>query len=246
MKCIFDIGMFDGADTAYYLEMGYRVVAVEANPSLVQAAAVKFKEHIDAGRLVIVEAAISADGGPVELQLASADLGSSSIFADRISNKRPAGAHLANGVTVKGLFDSHGVPEFIKVDIEGADRFCILQLTPETCPKYVSFEFGNDGEELIEHLRGVGCQRFKLINQISFRELSNIDNLPDRLAARAMLWMGYREPRLIRRAGRYFVSGHSSGPVPWLSDGQWKSGEAFLAEIRSSKLRGWNDVLATR
>jgi hypothetical protein len=30
VKTVFDIGMYDGTDTAYYLESGYRVVAVEA------------------------------------------------------------------------------------------------------------------------------------------------------------------------------------------------------------------------
>ena len=38
METVFDVGMFDGADTAYYLESGYRVVSVEANPVLVQRA----------------------------------------------------------------------------------------------------------------------------------------------------------------------------------------------------------------
>jgi len=31
---VFDIGMHNGDDTAYYLARGYRVVAVEANPSM--------------------------------------------------------------------------------------------------------------------------------------------------------------------------------------------------------------------
>jgi hypothetical protein len=34
MRTIFDIGMYDGAESAYYLQSGYRVVAVEANPEL--------------------------------------------------------------------------------------------------------------------------------------------------------------------------------------------------------------------
>ena len=34
---IYDVGMHNGADTAFYLAKGFRVVAVEANPELVQA-----------------------------------------------------------------------------------------------------------------------------------------------------------------------------------------------------------------
>ena len=37
-KLIYDIGMFDGADTRYYLNKGYKVLAVEANPIVVKRA----------------------------------------------------------------------------------------------------------------------------------------------------------------------------------------------------------------
>jgi hypothetical protein len=33
---IYDVGMNDGNDTAYYLSRGFRVVAIEANPVLVE------------------------------------------------------------------------------------------------------------------------------------------------------------------------------------------------------------------
>ena len=34
-ELIYDVGMNTGDDTAYYLNRGYRVVAIEANPDLV-------------------------------------------------------------------------------------------------------------------------------------------------------------------------------------------------------------------
>ena len=37
-KLIFDIGMYDGSDTRYYLNEGFRVLAIEANPILVKRA----------------------------------------------------------------------------------------------------------------------------------------------------------------------------------------------------------------
>ena len=33
---IFDIGMNDGRDAAYYVSKGYRVVAIEADPTLAE------------------------------------------------------------------------------------------------------------------------------------------------------------------------------------------------------------------
>ena len=35
-KLVYDIGMNDGTDSAYYLRRGYSVVAVEANPILAE------------------------------------------------------------------------------------------------------------------------------------------------------------------------------------------------------------------
>ena len=37
-ELIFDIGMYDGSDTRYYLNEGFRVLAIEENPVLVKRA----------------------------------------------------------------------------------------------------------------------------------------------------------------------------------------------------------------
>ena len=68
---IFDIAFNNGDDTALYLAHGYAVVAVEANPALVEAGQNRFAAHIRSGRLKIVAKAIhrSAKGGrPLGLQ----------------------------------------------------------------------------------------------------------------------------------------------------------------------------------
>ena len=61
-KVIYDIGMHAGRDTEFYLKKGFKVIAVEANPILVEKAKAKFKDEINAGRLVIVDKAIAPDG----------------------------------------------------------------------------------------------------------------------------------------------------------------------------------------
>ncbi len=249
MQTVFDIGMFDGADTAYYLECGYRVVSVEANPELAEQAKQRFAAEMASGQWICVNAAISPDGKPVELNLVGHELGSSSLFSDRVASRRPTGTITVPGVTLDALFTLHSVPEYLKIDIEGADRLCILSLTAGARPKFVSFEVGEDVDELLVHLQKVGYTRFKVISQESFRELANQRSLIDRLAHRLMRYMGYKEPRLIRRAGRFFVTGHSSGPVPWQSDGQWQSCETARARLHAAKaagdLAGWYDIHAT-
>jgi len=59
-KLIFDIGMFDGDDTRYYLNKGYKVLAVEANTVLVKRAKeILFNEHINNGDLTILNFALT-------------------------------------------------------------------------------------------------------------------------------------------------------------------------------------------
>jgi FkbM family methyltransferase len=245
---IFDIGMFDGADTDYYLDSGHRVIAVEANPELVQAATVRFAGQIASGQLTCIHAALAERSGPIELYLSRSDLGSSSLFSQRVAHKTPAGSITVPGLSLADLTDAHGVPDYLKIDIEGADRICVLSLSATLRPKFVSFEIGDDLDELLGHLEGIGYKRFKVINQSSFRELANQTCLTDRAAHWLMRQLGYRDPRLIRRAGRFFVRGHSSGPVPWESDGRWYSLEATQARVRAAiaanDFQNWYDIHA--
>lgn len=50
---VFDVGLHNGSDTAYYLHRGYDVVAVEANPRFCALAERRFAPEIAAGRLEI-------------------------------------------------------------------------------------------------------------------------------------------------------------------------------------------------
>ncbi|MGH6678137.1 MAG: FkbM family methyltransferase [Bradyrhizobium sp.] len=249
MRTVFDIGMYDGADTAYYLQSGYRVVAVEANPELVQRATEKFAAEMAAGQMICVNAAISTSHDPVELVLSGADAGSNSIFGDRVAHRLPIGSITVPGMTMQDLLSGYDAPFYVKVDIEGADRLCVLSLTSENRPQYLSFEVGDDVEELIEHARTIGFGKFKIINQTSFRELANQKSLYDRIVQRLVRELGYTDCRQIRRAGRFFVSGHSSGPGPWESDGYWYSADKTLARWREAKTAGtlsaWYDIHAT-
>ena len=249
MLTVFDIGMFDGADTKYHLQNGFRVVAVEGNPDLVASAEKTLASYVSAGQLVCVNKAISADGEPVELVLSGADLGASSTQADRIASRWPIGKLKVAGTTMRQLIEEYGVPHFIKSDIEGADRFCVLGLAASTRPQYLSYEAGEDFDELLRYCREIGYSKFKIINQVSFRELANQRNFRDRLVLGITRRLGYAEFKRVKRAGRFFVSGHSAGPAPWCSDGAWRSADETLARWNRAKdagaLTAWYDVHAT-
>jgi hypothetical protein len=62
-RLVFDLGMNNGDDSAYYLLKGYEVVAAEANPTLVDQARVRFQKEIQAGLIVIEHVGIADQCG---------------------------------------------------------------------------------------------------------------------------------------------------------------------------------------
>jgi len=246
---IFDIGLFDGSDTSYYLDEGHTVLAVDASPSAISQATIRFADEIEAGRLVLVHAAIAAESGPVELHLSGVDPGSNSTFADKLGSRHRSGSVTVPGIPMSQLVLEHGVPDFMKVDIEGADRYCVLSLSKTLRPDYLSFEIGDDFVELLEHCESIGYTSFKVVQQTSFLELEYVEGFSERASRRLMLLLGYDQPRLVRRGGRFFVSAFSSGPLPWKTGGRWRSGEATRERVASAKNEGrwgaWYDLHAT-
>ena len=247
-KIVFDIGMYDGSDSRYFLDEGYHVVAVEANPGLAAKARKEFSGDIANGRLTVVNRALANEPGEVELVLCGDDLGASSIFENKIAHRNPSGTCTVPTVKFTELVEEFGVPEYVKVDIEGADRHCILAMDRDNRPQYLSFEADHDLEELMAHMASIGYRQFKLIGQCSFLELGNERSLDNRLKRKLIRWLGFDQPLRVHRSGRWFQLMHSSGPAPWASDGNWYSADALLSKWnharRNDQLMGWYDVHA--
>lgn len=248
MRTVFDIGMFDGADTKYYLDEGFRVIAVEANPRLVEEAKRKFKKYLSSGQLRLVNAIIGSDNTRKTLYLSGDDLGSSSILEERVAERNPVGSYTVEGTTIGQLMKQHGIPHFLKVDIEGADELCVRGLSRDTRPEFLSFEAGPSMEELVEHAEAIGYSQFKAINQCNFLALGHERRLYDRVVLRLCKVLGYAEPKEVRRAGRFFQRGHSAGPAPWCSDGAWMSKKRLISMWRQLHDTGdvscWYDIHA--
>jgi SAM-dependent methyltransferase len=56
-KVVYDVGLYNGDDTAYYLFQGYKVVAIDANPLMIEEATSRFAKEIDDGRLTLLKSA---------------------------------------------------------------------------------------------------------------------------------------------------------------------------------------------
>ncbi|WP_152555706.1 FkbM family methyltransferase [Methylomarinum vadi] len=172
---IFDLGMNNGDDTAYYLKKAVRVVAVEANPGLASEARARFDGEIRSGRLSIHQLAIWNDYGRVPFHISRENSHWSSLesqWADR--NGGGTEAVQVECVPLAHLFALHGVPYFLKIDVEGVDESVIDQLEPlPYIPAYISMEDCRFGFRYVEKLTALGYDGFKLSNQALVAELAD-------------------------------------------------------------------------
>ncbi len=150
---------------------------------------------------------------------------SGSSFDRRIASRRGA-RHHAIRVPVRtfgSILDSHGIPHYCKIDIEGSDAFCLDALAPDRRPTFLSIEL-DLSRAYLDRLAALGYNRFKLIDQQRMCTPS-----PGFYRTRSVL-PTFARPMLerVQRAARcrlydeewQFAFG-SSGPVPEATPGRW-------------------------
>jgi FkbM family methyltransferase len=116
---VFDIGANDGRYTGIFLELGAMVVAVEPNPSLARLLRERYRAEVE-------EVAVGAKPGSAELHLAEADILStlSTEWMDiarreQLSNEWSGDTIVVSVSTLDALIACHGVPSYVKIDVEG-------------------------------------------------------------------------------------------------------------------------------
>ncbi|MGE5755797.1 MAG: FkbM family methyltransferase [Planctomycetaceae bacterium] len=217
---VFDVGMNRGEDSAHYLSKGFRVVAIEANPNLVEQARGRFQKEIAAGQLVIEGVGIAEQNGQATFWI-NDENDDFSAFEREIAGRRGMACHSVNieCVTFDSLLQKHGVPYYLKVDIERADRHCIECLQASDLPRYVSIEAHELDYLMI--LRGLGYRHFKIIDQMrhnsTLPNFSN-ENLFSRTAKR-VCWYADR----VKNKGKTNYPPGGSGPFGDDTPGQWQS-----------------------
>jgi FkbM family methyltransferase len=164
---IFDIGLHNGDDAAYYLELGYSVLGVEANPLLAAKGAQRFKNEIQQGQMKIVNAGVLKEPGEFTFYRNLRDDGWSSFVAENGKKGGQWEELKIPCVTTQQLIEEHGKPFFMKVDIEGADLQTLHSITPATAPAYISLELSS-ADPILERLIELGYSDFKFVNGESY------------------------------------------------------------------------------
>jgi FkbM family methyltransferase len=243
---VFDIGLHNGEDAAYYLHLGYHVVGIEANPLMTDQCTLRFENEIRQGRMKVINAGVWKEPGEFTFYR--------NLRHDSWSSFEPEKGKKGGDweelnipcVTTENLIAEHGTPFFMKVDIEGADLQALHSITPATAPVYVSLEL-NYADPILERLIDLGYSAFKFVNgetyrptppifdhQIGWRLVRKagrhapfvrnaIRSLPQRLRAKSE----YDPPGKYMPDGYPFTS-HSSGPFGEQAAGSWLTRDAAL------------------
>ena len=177
---IYDVGFHHGEDTTFYLKKGFRVVAFEAHPRLAEQGRAMFADAARDGRFTMVEGAIIGDSAWNAGDRTAAFYTNQAkdvwgtiqpTWADR--NARVGAASQAVTVTAVDFatcLRTHGVPHFMKIDIEGSDHFCLesLRRVAER-PDFVSIESEltdvSRAQADIDLLDSLGYRGFHVVQQ---------------------------------------------------------------------------------
>ncbi len=267
MKLAYDVGANDGNNTAHYLDMAYRVVAIDADPTMTAKITARFPMEIDDGRLTVLNVGVGNREGVLPFYLA-ANPGLNSF--ERAMAERAGKIQGVINVPMRKLADviaDNGMPDgpedFVKIDVEGVDYECLQSLEASgTRPQFLSCEAGGkDGTRMIELLMRMGFNQFSLINQHSFAPVTvpNAGTFGSvRWAARQYLRQRLRGSMVhsvLRKLKDTAAHGNTAqlhaGPSPMEHINGWSSPSEFLwiwKNVADSGLidSAWFDIHAKR
>lgn len=166
-RVIFDLGTNDGEDTAFYLKRGFKVVALEANPTLCEQARQRFRNEISEGRLSLLNVAIADRPGQAKFYVNLENDHWSSLDAGWAARDETKFKEITvECATLGSLFAQFGVPYYLKIDVEGADQSVLEQLRGnDLLPLFVSVEDCRLGFDYLGTMASCGYNAFKLLDQ---------------------------------------------------------------------------------
>jgi FkbM family methyltransferase len=232
----------------------------------VKLAKTRFSAELRSGQLTILNVAIAVRSGTAEFWICEKNSIWNSF--DRNIAGRDGCAHHAIKVETRKFAEivaEFGVPHYLKIDIEGADRVCLEDIDPANLPRFVSIESEclgddrsqtNESLECLKLLRNLGYSKFKLISQRDFHTAACSDRFAEmrRLVnsaayGRLRFWGLSTVARHLTARGRlakrhsYRFTEGSSGPWGDGTLGKWsgyEEAEAICTETRLGHFRKLN------
>ncbi|HEX4043279.1 MAG TPA: FkbM family methyltransferase [Xanthobacteraceae bacterium] len=267
---IYDVGMLNGDDSAYYLSLGYNVIGIEANPVMAEKCRVRLEREIASGKMTLLNVGISDAEGVLPFWAFTTHPQYSTFHEpDAFLAEFPRQTIPVPCRTFCSVLEQFGTPHYAKIDIESNDIFCLQDLRPSDLPRFVSFEKEESGDfhRALSVLHELGYNGSKLIGQHSLlpveypasKEQLDPERAVGRLhgknpALRIARKLGLRkrfqrQADLARTNGRWTFPYGSSGPFGDALPGRWQSFEEITRtfevaeEQRSAGARSifWSD-----
>ena len=243
--------MNNGDDTAYYLHKGHRVVAIEADPELATKVAQGLRQHVESGRLTILNVAVAEEESTLPFWICESHPEWSS-FDEAIAGRNGAPHHRIEVRTrrFEDIVREYGVPYYVKIDIEGSDLLCVRALKPSHLPAYLSIEMSPAALADLSRFRELGFCRFKCMSQYYYLPVQRRPSPEEqhygkyclRLLDRRLPWRIYRRlggrgllrkqlSPLRRTADGWVFPEGASGPFGEDTRGEWLSFDEFTETL---------------
>ena len=247
---IYDVAMSNGDDTAYYLAKGFRVVAIEADPLLVEQVSRRFAKEIANGHLTILNVGVSDRDGSFPFWVCDSNPEWNSFDVEAIKEK---GVDF-HQVTVscrrfRSVLGEFGTPYYLKLDIEGNEIYCLRDLTDSDLPEYVSFEkTARWAVESLTILHNLGYRGFKLISQRNYLPVEYPPSREQRRYERAKSLLKSRNifVRVVRRAGARGRLERDADPIRYRPDWTFPQQSSVpFGEDTPGKWQTFEEILGT-
>lgn len=163
-KLFFDIGANIGFKTKVFRSLGINVVAVEPQENCFAILTNKF---IEDNKVKLVNKGISNQRGEMKIKISSSS-SLISTFSDkwqkdgRFNNFSYDKEQMVKVITFDDLVNEYGVPDFVKIDVEGYEYEVISGLNKKIpCLSFeFTSEFFTDSIKILEHLEKLGFTQF--------------------------------------------------------------------------------------
>lgn len=162
---VFDIGANIGKSADIFKNVSNKVICFEANPNLVKKLNGKFNNS----NVIVDPRGVSNQSGKQIFNISSTNT-ISTFSDDWINNSRFKGATLWDNkqevetTTLNSIIDQYGIPDYIKIDIEGYEYEVLTSFTRLLDNTLFAFEWAEEQkikiEAILKHLHNLGYNKF--------------------------------------------------------------------------------------
>lgn len=227
----YDVGMYTGNDSDYYLSKGFKVIAIDADPEACEFCRLRFSSQIFSGQMTILNCGISDSYGTGKFFINETWRTISTFAPEAFIPNVDAPKDWRDPIDIKlaplsGIIKKFGDPHFIKIDIEFYDSKVLGDLLEnEIRPPLISAEAQNIVP--LDLLFSLGYRKFRIV------EGSKV---------------GLNGPQLIRRIdGSLQAFEFKTGDAGPFGDDlatPWLDRELAEAQLRATGF-GWVDIHAS-